>query len=1086
MLLAAGLRAAPIVQRVEVDGVPQVLRVPTGGYGGTLRESGMPAYHFEHERIYWTDHVSSGHCYFWLDPNLSGDLNGTHDSKTGRAHYRDSLRDQYAGTVSGNVKLGYSDGNLGMAFLPDEQSFVYRTSSSGGRLSEAQAARSVDGVDVLTEGTAADQTLTARLRSRTAHPRTGEHSQGLCLSGIDDDYYYLLSINERNTASQRFLRCRLTREFVTPPGATTIGTRAHSDANENHVPRDTVNGLVPDIMDYFQDFANDADGRIWALSRSVTTNYLTAFTLALDGTLTQIDLDPDDDNGAGSKYIKLDGMTLLNDGVTKIGAHALCVNADASRIYLAADGGGSTPDNIFIFKRAVPKVENVGAEEIEEHAAKLVGYLAEESGMVTCYWGVSDGGRDANDWEHATPMGTHSAPHYLTNSIGGLLKGTRYYFRYFASNAAGDSWAAETVSFVTLGVDPTVTVDNDGGATEVSATAALLRGQTLSGDPAPHVWIYWGTAAGTTNDKTSWNLPPLDLGVREIGAFTRAVSGLMANSEYWYRCYGSNVNNDAWAPAATNFTTAFPLLSISAASVPEGGDAATAPLVFAVTLSSASGAPVSFAYATADGTATTADSDYEPASGTLTIPAGVTETQIVVTVNGNLLYEPDETLTLNMDSVVGATLLTAQATGTILNDDFTFYVRGDGLGSDANGGSSWADAWATLDKALDSVPNATAGRSAIATSVPRLINVQASSANQAYDAAARGGGALDLDFQGGWQNVDTAPAQTGYSAVQDGDGIIDEAGISLTAGDHGLWRRVVVNRFVFTNVARGVQIVTAGGCDAADIYLSVSNSIVRAQADGLFVDYPKGYSFDGVSGIGGYGQVKACNVDIIAGLGGAGTAIYSDAHWGGSTITASGNDPLTGDPATSRLSAPNGTGVYFRAVHLDRPAPALFERTVIHDCAGPALDLSATRPAYNDPSGSNRVQAVVLHCTLANNGGDGILMRSLIDGSWAHVTNSIVAGNGGDGVRLMGSGFTCDEGYNLWQDDLLWVNDGYQSPDVASAVGDPFFFASGGKPAPWYALGSRSSPAWRSATDGTHRGALQGDVTPRGMILLFR
>jgi len=116
------------------------------------------------------------------------------------------------------------------------------------------------------------------------------------------------------------------------------------------------------------------------------------------------------------------------------------------------------------------------------------------------------------------------------------------------------------------------------------------------------------------------------------------------------------------APAAS------PVLNIANASILEGSGGGTTNLVFTATLSAASAQSVSVSYATSDGTALSA-SDYTAANATLTIPAGQTTGAITVLINADTVYEPNETLTLTLSNPTGATLGTAVATGTILNDD---------------------------------------------------------------------------------------------------------------------------------------------------------------------------------------------------------------------------------------------------------------------------------------------------------------------------------------------------------------------------------------------------------------------------------
>lgn len=108
-------------------------------------------------------------------------------------------------------------------------------------------------------------------------------------------------------------------------------------------------------------------------------------------------------------------------------------------------------------------------------------------------------------------------------------------------------------------------------------------------------------------------------------------------------------------------------LSIAANSIAEG-NTGTSTLNLTVTLSAASKTPVAVSYATSDGTAT-AGSDYVAASGVLTFAPGQLSQQVPVLINGDTQLEPDETLTVTLSGAAGATIGTAAAVGTLLNDD---------------------------------------------------------------------------------------------------------------------------------------------------------------------------------------------------------------------------------------------------------------------------------------------------------------------------------------------------------------------------------------------------------------------------------
>ena len=100
------------------------------------------------------------------------------------------------------------------------------------------------------------------------------------------------------------------------------------------------------------------------------------------------------------------------------------------------------------------------------------------------------------------------------------------------------------------------------------------------------------------------------------------------------------------------------------------GQSGTTQMTFTVVLSAPApaGQPVSVTYATSNGNGT-AGQDYVASSGVATIAGGQTSTTITVSVIGDTVVEPNESLRLNLSSPTGAVLGTTTATGVILNDD---------------------------------------------------------------------------------------------------------------------------------------------------------------------------------------------------------------------------------------------------------------------------------------------------------------------------------------------------------------------------------------------------------------------------------
>jgi hypothetical protein len=112
-----------------------------------------------------------------------------------------------------------------------------------------------------------------------------------------------------------------------------------------------------------------------------------------------------------------------------------------------------------------------------------------------------------------------------------------------------------------------------------------------------------------------------------------------------------------------------PTVTVSSFMLAEGNTGTTR-FIFGVTFSAASGNPISGTVNTMDGTATVADNDYFAISNFMnTIPEGATFGTIEVMVNGDMTNEQNETFSLQVSAITGASPALVTATGTINNDD---------------------------------------------------------------------------------------------------------------------------------------------------------------------------------------------------------------------------------------------------------------------------------------------------------------------------------------------------------------------------------------------------------------------------------
>jgi subtilase family serine protease len=110
-----------------------------------------------------------------------------------------------------------------------------------------------------------------------------------------------------------------------------------------------------------------------------------------------------------------------------------------------------------------------------------------------------------------------------------------------------------------------------------------------------------------------------------------------------------------------------PSVQINDVSLSEG-NSGTKNFDFTVSLSNPSSQTVTVNYGSADSSAV-APGDYTPVSGTLTFTPGQTSKTVSVLVNGDTIFEADETFSVVLSNVANALMADDRGVGTILNDD---------------------------------------------------------------------------------------------------------------------------------------------------------------------------------------------------------------------------------------------------------------------------------------------------------------------------------------------------------------------------------------------------------------------------------
>lgn len=187
-----------------------------------------------------------------------------------------------------------------------------------------------------------------------------------------------------------------------------------------------------------------------------------------------------------------------------------------------------------------------GATNVSSTAAWLNGRLIAtsngEAAVVRVYWGTANGGAGHGGWSNTNDFGSSAEGSYMTTNVS-VTQNTVHYYRFYATNEAGEAWAPITASFLTPG--PPV-LNNARGAIPVGATSASLHGNLADGGNAT-ITVYWG------QDTNAWS-GTNSLGARSQGLFATPAAGLDHGAVYYYRSYGTNAYGECWTEVAA-FTT---------------------------------------------------------------------------------------------------------------------------------------------------------------------------------------------------------------------------------------------------------------------------------------------------------------------------------------------------------------------------------------------------------------------------------------------------------------------------------------------------------------------------------------------------
>jgi hypothetical protein len=204
----------------------------------------------------------------------------------------------------------------------------------------------------------------------------------------------------------------------------------------------------------------------------------------------------------------------------------------------------------------------------------------------------------------------------FVSNIGGLLPGTTYYIRAYATNSVGSAYGLES-SFTTIVITPTLTTVSVSSITSATAICGGVITNT-GGASITEKGVCWKTSPGPTISDSKTN------DGTGSDSYVSSLSGLSSNTTYYVRAYATNSTGTGYGNEVS-FSTGCAPPSASTESA-TGIGTTTATLNGTINANGFS-TTITFEYGTTTGYGSTANAS----PGTLT---GSTNSSVIATVTG--------------------------------------------------------------------------------------------------------------------------------------------------------------------------------------------------------------------------------------------------------------------------------------------------------------------------------------------------------------------------------------------------------------------------------------------------------------------
>jgi uncharacterized protein (TIGR02145 family) len=205
-----------------------------------------------------------------------------------------------------------------------------------------------------------------------------------------------------------------------------------------------------------------------------------------------------------------------------------------------------------------PVITTVGVTGIGSSSAISGGNISSDGGAEVTARGVcwaTAANPTTSDNKTTNGTGTGS----FTSNITGLLPGTAYHVRAYATNNIGTSYGND-LTFTASAVTPTLSTAAISGVTRTSA----VSGGNISSTGGANVTargVCWGTSSGPTVGG------PHSTDGTGSGSFTSSLTGLTAGTFYHVRAYATNSAGTAYGNEQTFTTSPVQIPSVTTGSV---------------------------------------------------------------------------------------------------------------------------------------------------------------------------------------------------------------------------------------------------------------------------------------------------------------------------------------------------------------------------------------------------------------------------------------------------------------------------------------------------------------------------------------